>query len=392
MQVVGETLGKLRCETGVVQRVSNPRAGVIVPIVLRLGKAVNVVVGGAAETAVKVGKDEAPLASCLRFPQHHVVAPAAVARPDFRRPIIGKILHVDLGGNRVEIGLDAEVLIEQPVHHPIRRIRALFHVAVVGDQVESVRLYPMVLLHKLLVDAGTDVVDAHVFAVDENDARSESLVIDVDVFLGQVLAQRVAHQRVRPIRAAGSQHEVVKFGSVAVVEQRVVKAPAAVGATKVNSEHLLREDPAVLAVDFDASALVEHRFVVAVVFEKFHVQRPFPLRLEALHVDTGVRVPEIVGIGHEGEHRERPLFEGGVEKVTVGHRRSGDVSVFEDPGPEERGCINGERRRVQGVVRCRFSAVCGVADGTAEGGQFHCERRVVKAAFGREIRDALGDA
>ena len=150
-------------------------------------------------------------------------------------------------------------------------------------------------------------MNAHVLAIDEDDARAESLVVDVDVILWQVLAQAVAHQGVGPIGTAGAQHEVVEFGPVAVVKQRVVQAAAAIATAEVDAEHFLGQLPAVLAVDLDAGALVEHRFVVAVIFKKLNVHGPLPIRFEILYVNARVRIPEIFGVGHQREDRQRPF-------------------------------------------------------------------------------------
>ncbi len=166
----------------------DPCAGVVVVVVLGLGETVDVVVGGTAEAPVEVGEHIPPLAVRLRFPQDHVVAPAAVARPDFRRPVVGKILHIDLDRHGIKVGLHAQVFIEQSVHDPVGGVVAFFDNAVIGDEVEHPPCNAMVFFHELLVYPGADVVDAHVLAVDEYNAWPKPLVIDVHVFLRQVLA------------------------------------------------------------------------------------------------------------------------------------------------------------------------------------------------------------
>ena len=84
VQMVGEALDKLLGVGRVLERVPDPRAGVVVVVVVELSEVGDVVVGGTAEAAVEVGENEPPLAARLGFPQDDVVAPAAVARPDFR--------------------------------------------------------------------------------------------------------------------------------------------------------------------------------------------------------------------------------------------------------------------------------------------------------------------
>ena len=118
--MVGEALGKLLGVGCVFQRVPDPRAGIVVVVVIELREVGDVVVGGTTETTVEVGEDETPLAARLRFPQDDIVAPAAVARPDFCRPIVCKSLHVHLSRHGIEISLHTQVLAEQAVHDPIR--------------------------------------------------------------------------------------------------------------------------------------------------------------------------------------------------------------------------------------------------------------------------------
>ena len=76
----------------------------------------------------------------------------------------------------------------------------------------------------------------------------------------------------------------------------------------------------------------------------------------------------------------------------MGHRRSGNVTCFEHPRPQERGGIHVERLRVECVVEGRHAAVGGVTDFTRQRREFHAQRLAIKPAFHREVRDAVGDA
>ena len=76
----------------------------------------------------------------------------------------------------------------------------------------------------------------------------------------------------------------------------------------------------------------------------------------------------------------------------MGLRRSGDVTCFEHPSPQERGGIHVERLRVECVVEGRHAAVGGVPDFTRQRREFHAQRLAIKPAFHGEVRDAVGDA
>ncbi len=176
------------------------------------------------------------------------------------------------------------------------------------------------------------------------------------------------------------------------MEQRVVQAPAAVAASEVDAEHFLRQHPAVLAVDLDASALVEHRLVVAVVFKKLHVHRPLPIRLEVLDVYARVGVPEVIGVGHQREHGKRPTRQRGIEKVTVRHHGSGDTISFEHPSTQKGRRTNYQGIGVEFILEGGFPAVGGEANFARKRRQLHRLCLAVEPAFRREIRYAVRNA
>ena len=157
----------------------------------------------------------------------------------------------------------------------------------------------MIFFDEVSIHPGTDVVDAHVLAIDEDDARPESLMVNAGIVLWQILAESITHQGAGPVRPTGAQHEAVKLSAVTVVKEGILQLAIAVGVAEVDAEHFLGQDPAVLSVDPHSGAFIEDRFVVAVILEKFDVDWPLPLRLEVLDVDSCVRIPKVVRIRHE---------------------------------------------------------------------------------------------
>ena len=83
------------------------------------------------------------------------------------------------------------------------------------------------------------------------------------------------------------------------MKQRIIQRSTSVSPPKVDAQHLLRQHPAILSIDLDACPLIEHRFIIAVVFKKLHIHRPLPFRLEILHIDSGIRVPEMIGVSDQ---------------------------------------------------------------------------------------------
>ena len=133
VQVVGKPLGKKRRVAVVLQRMTNPCARIIVVVVLRHREAIDGIVGRSRKSPIQIREHVMPFTAHFRFPLHHVVPPAAVARPYFRGPVVREIDHVHFGRSGIKIGLIAEVLIKQRIHNYKGRVIAFFDPSIVRD-------------------------------------------------------------------------------------------------------------------------------------------------------------------------------------------------------------------------------------------------------------------